>query len=110
MAKAGSKLTLTAVSASPWYVLDPHVCPFEATVLVGVSGSGAVTSDIDIQGTLVDVIGGVTPGTVDIFELVSAQSATMHFSLTKPVTAIRMNVVALVTGGRASMTVLQSGN
>ena len=111
MAKAGSKVTLTEATTSPWIPVDPHVTPFQLTVVVGVSGSGATASDIDVQGTIVDVIGGGSPAAIDIFELVSAKSASTHFNVDgKPLTAVRMNIVTLGTAGTAHLTVLQAGN
>jgi hypothetical protein len=110
MAKAGTSVLVAEATVSRWIPLDPHLTPFAVTYQVGVSGSGSVTNDVNVEATLVDVIGGVTPATADIWELVSAKTATFNGSLANPVTAIRLNVTALVTAGTTRMTVLQAGN
>lgn len=107
MAKAGTSVTLTEATVSRWIPLDPHLDPFSVTYLVGVSGSG--TSDVNIEVTLVDVIGGTTPGTDDIFQVASSKSATFNGSLSNPVTAIRADVSALASAGSVKLTVLQAG-
>jgi hypothetical protein len=103
------RVTVNTVAASDPIVMDVNEAPFAASVSVKVTG----TITYSVQHTFDDPFASGGLASAVWFDI--AAGAAMTAATTNkdsnyafPVTAIRLNVTA-VTGGSATMTVIQAG-
>ena len=96
--------TVSTVTSGAWIPLDHYKNPFSVSLAVVVTG----TITYNVQYTLDDVFDStVTPTALPLSDMTSL-TATDTGNLILPVKAVRLNVSA-VSGGSATLTVLQAG-
>jgi hypothetical protein len=94
-------LTQTGVGSSPWFVLNPHISPFEVTLDCTISGTVTaysidVTNQSPLQTVPWDTVGGGSPTTptVDVYNPTGfgSLSAAAVLYLNDPCFAIRVTI------------------
>jgi hypothetical protein len=100
------RVTVSTVTASAPIIVDVNESPF--AIGIGVKVTGTIT--YSVQHTFDDpwASGGLSGAVWYDSSALSAETTSLDTNYAFPVTALRLNVTA-VTGGTATMTVIQTG-
>jgi hypothetical protein len=97
-------VVLSSVTTSPWIPLD--IYNTNSHLQIDVVITGTCTAQVDY--TMDDIFNPAVTPVAEATPLVASGSATSSNDITKVVRALRLNVTA-VTGGSATMKVVQQG-
>ncbi len=96
--------TVSTVTSGAWIPLDTFKNPFLVTISVAVTG----TITYNVQYTLDNVLDSSVSATAIAYDDLTSKTASDTGNFMFPVKAVRLNVSS-VSGGSATMTVLQAG-